>query len=115
MEKQIKCFTEEHKEIDAISFCPQCRVYMCNKCDNTHSSFLKNHHSYKLNKEEELFTGYCKEKNNPIKLEFFCKNHNELCCAACIAKLKEKGAGQHKDCDMCNIENIKEETKNKLK
>ena len=49
------------------------------------------------------------------KLVFFCKNHNQLCCAACIAKLNEKGVGQHKDCDICIIEKIKEEKKNKLK
>ena len=42
MEKKIKCFTEEHKEIDAISYCPECRVHMCNKCENLHSALLKN-------------------------------------------------------------------------
>ena len=115
MEKQIKCFTEEHKEIDAINYCPQCRIYMCNKCENIHSSFFKNHPSYKLNKEEEIFTGYCKEKGHPVKLEFFCKNHNQLCCGLCIAKLYEEGVGQHKDCDVCHIKHIKEEKKNKLK
>ena len=115
MERQAKCFTEEHKEIDAISYCPECRIYMCNKCDNYHSPFFKNHHPYKLNKEEEIFTGYCKEINHPNKLEFFCKNHNQLCCAACIAKLNEKGVGQHKDCDIYIIEKIRDEKKNKLK
>ena len=116
MEKKIKCFTEEHKEIDAISYCPECRVHMCNKCENLHSALLKtHHHPYKLNKEEELFTGYCKEKDHPNKLEFFCKTHNQLCCGLCIAKLNEKGIGQHKDCEVCIIEKIKEEKKNKLK
>ena len=116
MENQKKCFTEEHKETDAISYCPECRIYMCNKCDNAHSSLLKNHHHpYKLNKEEEIFSGYCKEKKHSNQLEFFCKNHNQLCCAACIAKLNENGNGQHKDCDVLNIQNIKDEKKNKLK
>ena len=86
--KQIKCFSEEHKEKDAISYCPECRVYMCNKCDNAHSSLLKNHHHpYNLNKDEEIFTGYCKEKNHINKLEYYCKNHNQLCCATCLCKL----------------------------
>ena len=115
MEKQAKCFTEEHKEIDAISYCPECRIYMCNKCDNYHSPFFKNHHPYKLNREEEIFTGYCKEKNHPMKLEYFCKNHNQLCYLVCLCKLNKKGDGQHKDCDVCCIEKIKEEKKNKLK
>ena len=115
MKAQKKCFSEEHKEINAISFCPECKIYMCNKCENYHKPFFKNHQIYKLNNEDEIFTGYCKEKNHQIKLEFFCKDHNQLCCAACIAKLKEKGCGLHKDCEVCVIENIKEEKKNKLK
>ena len=113
--KQIKCFSEEHKETDAISYCPQCRIYMCNKCENLHSSLFKSHKSIKLNKDEEIFSEYCKEKDHPNKLEFFCKNHNQLCCLACLCKYNKKGLGQHKDCDVCLIEEIKEEKKNKLK
>ena len=115
MNDNTKCFTEEHKDINAISFCPRCKIYMCNKCENIHSSFFKNHQNYKLNNEDEMFTEYCKEKNHQNKLEFFCKNHNQLCCAACIAKLNEKGFGQHKDCEINIIENIKDEKSNKLK
>ena len=114
--KQIKCSSEEHKEIDAINFCPECRIYMCNKCQNLHSSPLfKSHHPYNLNKEAEIFNGFCKEKNHPNKLEYYCKDHNQLCCSVCIAKLNIKGDGQHKDCNVCGIENIKDEKKNKLK
>ena len=115
MEKQIYCFSEDHKEIDAISFCPQCSIYMCNKCDNTHSSFFKNHKTYNIYKEDEFFTGFCKEEGHVSKLNYFCKNHNILCCGLCIAKINEIGDGQHKDCDVCIIQNIKEEKKNKLK
>ena len=113
---QIKCTSEEHKEIDAISFCPECRIYMCNKCQKVHSSSLfKRHHPFNLNKEEEIFTGFCKEKNHPNRLEYFCKEHNQLCCAACLCKVNKKGDGQHKDCDACDIGSIKDEKKNKLK
>ena len=116
MENQIKCFTEEHKEIDAISYCPECRIYMCNKCENLHSALLKNHHHpYRLNKKDEIFSGYCNEKDHPLILEFFCKNHNQLCCGLCIAKLNKKGLAQHKDCDVCIIEEVKEDKKEKLK
>ena len=93
MEKQRKCSLDEHKEINAISYCPQCRFYLCNKCENHHSSWLKSHHPYALNKDEDIFTGYCQEKNHPNKLEYFCKNHNQLCCAACIAKINKGGDG----------------------
>ena len=117
MENITKCFSEEHKEIDAISFCPECRIYMCNKCDNIHSSFFKNHKAYKTNKDknEEIYSEYCKEKNHSIKLEYFCKDHNKLCCGLCIAKLNKKGEGQHKDCDVYYIEDVKEEKMDKLK
>ena len=113
--KQIKCTSEEHKEIDAISFCPECKIYMCNKCQNHHTPLFKSHHPHNLNKEEEIFTGFCMEKNHPMKLEYFCKEHNQLCCAACLCKVNKKGNGQHKDCDVCDIENIKDEKRNKLK
>ena len=49
------------------------------------------------------------------KLKFFWKNHNKLCCAACITKIKGKEFGQHTDCDICIIEDIEVEKKNKLK
>ena len=115
MEFRKKCFSEEHQEINAISFCRECRISMCNKCENYHKPFFKNHNIYKLNNEEEIFTGFCNEKEHPLKLEYYCKNHNQLCCSACIAKLNKKGDGQHKDCNICEIELIKEEKKNKLK
>ena len=115
MEKQKKCFTEGHKEINAISFCQECGIYMCNKCDNTHSSFIQIHHTFKVNKDEEIFTGYCKEKNHPMKLGYYCKNHNQLCCSVCISKLNKLGDGQHKDCEVCEIQDIKKQKKIRLK
>ena len=106
MENKIKCFSDEHKEIDAISFCPECKIFICNKCENIHSSFFKKHNVHKINNDEEIFTGFCKEKNHSAKLNYYCKNHNQLCCAACIAKLNENGDGQHKDCEIYTIKNI---------
>ena len=63
----------------------------------------------------EAFIDICKEVNHIDKLEFYCKEHNSLCCVACTAKFKILGYGQHFDCDVCPIQNIKEEKKNKLK
>ena len=90
MEAQIKCSLEEHKEINAIKYCPECKLFLFNKCENIHSAWLKSHRSCELKKDSEFFTGICKEKNHPNKLEYFCKDHNQLCCAVCIAKLNEK-------------------------
>ena len=88
---------------------------MCNKCDNFHSKLLKHHYTNKLDKDiNEIFTGFCKEENHFGKLEFYCKTHNQLCCSDCLCKIKVKGKGNHLDCEVCVIENIKEEKKNKL-
>ena len=110
----IKCSAKEHEKIDAISFCQQCNIYMCHKCDNIHKNLCQNHITFNSNKND-IFTGYCKENGHFNKIEYFCKNHNQLCCDACIIKIKAKGKGEHKDCDICLIEEIKDLKKNKLK
>ena len=70
---------------------------------------------YNIDKDiEEIFTGFCKEENHIEKLEYLCKTHNKLCCVACLCKIKDEIYGQHKDCDVCKIKDIKDEKKNKL-
>jgi len=49
-----------------------------------------------------------------LKLEYHCKKHNVLCCAACICKIKAKGYGNHNRCNVHFIKDIKEKKKNKL-
>ena len=116
MEKtSIKCSSKEHMESDAICYCQICQIYMCNKCDNIHLKLCPNHCPYNLNKDSiENFTGICKEEFHSNKLEYFCKTHNQLCCAACIAKIKNKLNGQHTDCTVCVIQEIKKEKRKKL-
>jgi len=110
-----KCSFIEHKEIDAIKYCAECKRYMCNKCTNYHKGFLENHILYNIDKDlEDIFTGFCKEENHINKLEFFCKTHNKLCCGLCICKIKDEIYGQHKDCDVCKIKDIKDGKQNKL-
>ena len=114
MENTIKCFNKKHKDIDAIIYCAQCSEYMCNKCANYHSELFEEHTKYNLNKENKnFFTGTCNEENHKKnQLEYFCKDHNKLCWVACISKLKNKGNGQHSECNVCTIEEIKEVKKN---
>ncbi len=109
------CSFEDHKNIDAIKYCQECNIYICNKCEKIHSGFFKNHHSLSLDKDrKEFFTGYCKEKNHQNKLSYFCKDHNTLCCVGCIAKIKTRGNGIHFDCNVCDINDICEEKKKNL-
>ena len=110
-----KCSSSKHKDIDAVSYCQQCQKYFCKKCKNIHTEILEDHILIDLNKKNEVFVDICKVPNHPNKLEFFCKQHNSLCCLACISKIKDKGYGQHHDCDVCNIKNINEEKRNILK
>ena len=111
----IKCSLEEHKEINANTFCQECKINMCNKCLTFHSNLFKNHHTYNLDSDiKDIFTGLCQEQNHLIKLEYYCKTHNVLCCSSCIAKIKRKGNCQHFDCYVTTIEDISKEKKNKL-
>ena len=116
MEKNcFKCSFIEHNEINAIKYCEECKIYLCIKCDKFHSGLFLNHHSFPLDKDpKEIFTGLCKIENHPKQLEYFCKDHNELCCACCITKIKSKGNGQHTYCNICNVEAIYEEKINNL-
>ena len=120
MEENIKyCSSAKHKEIKAISFCENCRIYMCNKCDNYHKENFPNHNIIKCEKENEnigeIFTGLCNINNHLCELLYFCKDHNILCCAKCITKIKGKENGQHSDCNIYLIEDIEQQKINKLK
>ena len=110
-----KCSFKKHSDIDAITYCKECNVFMCNKCLNSHPDFLENHHKYNIDKNfEDIFTGICHEENHKNELEYFCNDHNQLCCVACICKIRGKGNGQHSDCNICFIDEIKEEKKSIL-
>ena len=112
-----KCSLKEHSEINANIYCKKCEKYMCNECEIYHSKLFEDHQNYILNGNlEEINEEYCEEEtHHNNKLNYFCKTHNQLCCAACITKIKRKEDGQHSDCDICIIEDIKEEKKNRIK
>ena len=112
-----KCSFEEHKNIDAVDYCSECDIYICEKCKDYHRFLIENHHNKKLvNKENnEINNELCYENNHENKLEYFCKTHNKMCCIACVTKIKGSGKGQHSNCDICFIKDIKEEKKYILK
>ena len=118
LEKKLrKCSMIEHKEIDAVCFCSECKIYMCNKCEKLHSDLFNNlHQNHIINDKNinEIFSGICTEENHTVELIYFCTTHNKLCCTECITKIKAKKNGQHKDCDICLIEDIQYEKLDKL-
>ena len=106
-----KCSLKDHENIDAVNYCQNCNILMCNKCEKLHDELFKENHKKCLN---QIYTGICEEKNHLMKLEYFCKTHNQLCCSSCLCKIKTNGNGKHKDCDTCSIKKIKNEKKKKL-
>ena len=115
--KIIKCSLKKHTEIDAISYCHECKLYLCNKCQNHHEEIHENHNLIDLKKDlNEIFIDTCKQSNhNNYKVEFFCETHNTLCCAACLSKIKNEIYGQHFDCKVYSLKEIKDDKKSKLK
>ena len=115
-ENKIKCSFKEHEDKEASSYCYDCQIYLCDKCADYHKGLWKNHKICLIDEmSNETFTGLCKEENHNMKLEYYCKNHNKLCCGLCICKIKANGKGQHNDCNISFIKDIKEEKKNKIK
>ena len=110
-----KCSLKEHSEVDAIIFCLNCKLNLCKECESFHSNFCKDHQIYNIDaKDNEIFNEFCKENDHFIKLEYFCRTHNILCCARCITKIKNEKNGKHTDCNICNIEDIVEEKRSKF-
>lgn len=116
-DKKIKCSSNKHKDTNAISYCINCKLYLCNKCQKMHSEFYEEHNLINLDKDlNNFFIDECnKENHDKIKLKFFCKKHNILCCAYCVSKINKFGFGEHYNCDFAHINEIKEEKRNKLK
>ena len=113
---QLKCSFKKHEQINAKVFCQECCIYMCNKCQNHHCELFDFHHIYNLDKDiNDLFTGFCKEKQHNKELNYYCKNHNVLCCAVCLCKIEDNGYGLHKNCEVCTLKEINEEKREKLK
>lgn len=110
-----KCSFQDHKEVNAVIYCQECKIYLCNKCENFHLKLFINHHTYKIDKNQEIFTGYCNEQYHNDILNYFCINHNKLCCSSCLCKIKDKKYGQHADCEVCYIIEIKNEKKKNMK
>ena len=112
-----KCSFKAHADINAHIYCKKCEIYMCNKCEGYHSKLFENHQNLIIDKNiEELNDEFCEEETHHFfQLQYYCITHKKLCCAACIAKIKSKNNGQHSECKISDIEDIKEEKKNVIK
>ena len=110
--KKMQCSLQSHDNENAIKYCKECNIFMCNQCLFYHSKLFLNHHLIDLSGENvNIFDWFCKEENHSNKLEYFCKTHNILCCLSCIGKEPNTENANHKNCEFCKIEEIKEEKK----
>ena len=115
MENQnAKCSSKKHADINAISYCPECKKYLCKKCLTYHEE-MEDHKTINLKEKKEIFFDKCNIEIHNAKLEFYCKEHNTLCCVLCTSKIKDERYGQHSDCNIRDIKDIKDEKRNKLK
>ena len=108
-----KCSSKKHEKVNATNYCQECRLYMCEKCNEHHKEFYI-HQILGIKDFEESFTGICKEENHNNTLDYYCKTHNQLCCDSCIIKFKKNGKGLHSKCEIYPIEDVKDQMKDNL-
>ncbi|XP_060570957.1 uncharacterized protein LOC132729253 [Ruditapes philippinarum] len=69
----------------ATIFCSTCEEFQCEDCANGHTiyKFLKNHNLQNATEAKPSLTriSICEKHNESI--DFYCKEHNELCCGTC--------------------------------
>ena len=108
-----KC--SNHKETEAVIFCQECNKALCNKCKQHHSELFKSHSEDILDKNSTtILSKYCRDEHHNVEFEYFCKTHNQLCCAKCISKFVKKGNAKHNNCDLCLLEDFKAKKKEVL-
>ena len=84
----------------------------CNKCKQYHSELFKSHTEDILDKDfTNILSKYCRDEHHNVEFEYFCKTHNQLCCAKCISKFVQKGSRKHNNWDLFTIEDIKDKKK----
>ena len=108
-----KCSSKKHEKVNATNYCQECRLYMCEKCNEHHKEFYT-HQILEIKDFEESFTGICKEENHNNTLDYYCKTHNQSCCDSCIIKFQKNGKGLHSKCEIYPIEEVKDQMKDNL-
>ncbi|KAH3746480.1 uncharacterized protein LOC127847904 [Dreissena polymorpha] len=93
----------EHLDVDASSYCSDCKEKLCSGCSAQHRRFLvlKTHKLVGLEEapkaevvkvERIKLTETCATHANKL-LDLYCRSHDQVACSACIA-LSHKGCGE---------------------
>jgi hypothetical protein len=91
------CQTRD-KSITSVSWCMECEEELCSECSEFHTTVkvARKHHVVDL-KLSKSYSSLLKknslvcEQHTDCEVEYFCVDHDELCCRDCLAKT-------HKSC-----------------
>jgi hypothetical protein len=84
------CCLENNKTVHAEKYCSECEEKLCAECTESHRLFkaVKSHHVIDLSSigARILPTSKIKcEIHTDIQIDYFCSQHNAVCCRACIS------------------------------
>ncbi|KAL3884081.1 hypothetical protein ACJMK2_030303 [Sinanodonta woodiana] len=105
----------ENMSEPAVHFCFECKEALCETCLKFHRklSDTKEHKTININEIsnnlENLFklgNGFGCPKHVSKEIEYFCRNHDILCCATCLFN-------QHRDCKL--VHDLHNNTENLLR
>ena len=94
---------------EAIKYCKDCELWLCDECISIHDVFNKNHI---LSNKGVPLKIKCKQHNNEFT-QFYCLKCNEEICPFCLTKLGKHL--DHKNIKFENFEKLAEEIISKLK
>ena len=106
--KQLRHQCNQHKN-DAIKYCKDCELWLCDECLTIHEVFNKSH---TLSEKGVPLRFKCKLHNNEFT-QFYCLQCNEEICPFCLTKIGKHS--EHRTIKFEKLEKLGEEIINKLK
>jgi len=110
-----KCSLGEHSKINAKAFCQECKILMCDECEDYHKEICDTHRLHKLDKNVMNIKDLIEQAMKINEINFFCKTHNKLCYRKCKQKFKEEDNHNDDKCDIYLINYVEEDKRNQLK
>lgn len=100
----FKCSLEKHSNKPAKVFCQDCKILMCEECNEAHLDICKIHHYQQIDKST---TDKYKNAKLISEINFFCKSHNRLCNTKCNTKPKNDINVQEFNCEILLLNDMK--------
>ena len=107
-----KC--SKHQSSEVVTYYPECKKFCCEECDKLMRELFPEYHSLPIDEVSELtltFNDRCSEiGHSDCPLNYFCRDHSELCCSECAYSEH----GKHRGCKVVRIKDIENEYKGRL-